>query len=73
MQPKDFPQIEYFGNGVLTPGNHTGYTRDQDNPLSDQFIPVEDRDEMGKARFWALMARREHRPAVTVMDPPGET
>lgn len=39
-------------------GIGAGYRDDQDNPLSQNFLPLEDRGESGKARWWALYGRK---------------
>lgn len=37
---------------------------EQDNPNSPEFVPLEERGEMGKARFWALMKDKRKRQQV---------
>ena len=40
-----------------------------DNPLSGAFIPLTERSEPGKARWWAKIARRINRPSHGQYDP----
>jgi hypothetical protein len=56
---------------MLTGGEDARYTREQDNPLAEAFVPLEERDEMGQARFWANLVRRKAREPVSEFDPPG--
>lgn len=69
-KPSEFPTIEYFGSSGLTPGASERYTREQDNPLSEAFVPLEQRDDMGQARFWARLAQRKARAPMSELDPP---
>lgn len=69
-KPSAFPQIEYYGS-TLTSGSSERYTREQDNPLSEAFVPLEDRDDIGQARYWAGLARRKGRAPMSELDEPG--
>lgn len=68
-KPSNFPEIHYFGSS-LTPGTDERYTREQDNPMSEAFVPLDERDELGQARFWARLTMRKARAAQSMMDPP---
>lgn len=41
---------------------------DSDNPLSQNFLPLDDRGEQGKARWWALHGKRFARKDVVEFD-----
>ena len=50
------------GSDVTTPGTRSVKWADsENNPLSAGFIPLTEREENGKARWWALHARRNKR------------
>ena len=68
-KPQNFPAIEYFGSS-LTPGTQERYTREQDNPLSEAFVPLEERGALEQARFWAQLAKRKARSPMSELDPP---
>lgn len=70
-KPADFPVVEYFGTSGLTPGSSERYTREQDNPLSEAFVPLEDRDDMAQARFWVRLMQRKGRAPQSELDEPG--
>jgi len=60
-------KLRYAGNAAIGgSGDKPGKgLMPQDNPLSSGFVPLEERGEMGKARFWAMRAQaRDTRPAV---------
>lgn len=63
--------IEYF-EGSLTlpgPGLRELWRDSEDNPMSPTFVPLEARDERGKARWWAAINKRARQhPAVGVFD-----
>lgn len=50
-------------------GKHEVWRDNPDNPLSPSFIPLTGRGERGKARWWALHARKQNRPANGEFDP----
>lgn len=60
--------------GVTRPGARGPWSESEDNPLSPNFLPPEERGEMGRARFWA--SYEQHRKSVVKagqFDPvPGE-
>lgn len=60
-------KLRYAGNirGEGAGEKREGGLRPEDNPLSPEFVPLEERGEMGRARFWALRAKAgDPRPAV---------
>lgn len=60
--------VELAGPGV---SGRTGKWRDdEDNPASPFFIPLTDRGEGGKARWWAHQAKRSKKPTHGVYDQP---
>jgi len=57
-------RIEY---SVTSPGAKTENLAEGDDPNSSSFVPLEDRTEMDKARFWSLVAQgRTTRPKAGV-------
>lgn len=44
--------------GLNMPGTRVLWRENEDNPLSPLFVPLTERDDRGKARWWAHMARR---------------
>lgn len=70
-KPSEFPRLEYFGTS-LTGAEDARYTREQDNPLSEAFVPLEERDGLGQARFWAAAAAKSKmRAGTSELDEPG--
>lgn len=51
------------------PGGVLGWGDSEDNPLSPHFVPLEQRNEQQKARWWALHGRKKLRPAAGAYDP----
>lgn len=49
-------------------GVGAGYKDDSDNPLSQNFIPPEDRGDRGKARWWALHGKKFARRGTVEFD-----
>jgi len=41
---------------------------DSDNPLSQNFLPLDDRGERGRARWWALHGKKYARKDVVEFD-----
>jgi hypothetical protein len=41
---------------------------EQDDPLSPNFVPLEERGPLGQARFWALRAQGDKRQKAGVFD-----
>lgn len=71
-----FPRIQYFGGELTMPGRHPdGWSKDYDNPMADGFVPLENRDERDKSRWWALRNRRRKTGGdeFAVMDDPLDT
>ncbi len=57
-------QTERAKGGVLS-----NWSDSEDNPLSPTFIPLTERGDYGKARWWALNARRNKKSSGGVFDP----
>lgn len=53
---KPKPRIKYFGSGQTSVGSRAA--DDTDNPLSRNFLPLDERGEYGKARWWALFGKK---------------
>lgn len=58
----------YHGS-VTRPGATSPWGDSPDNPLSPNFVPLTNRTERGKARWWALKAKNSGRPTHGVFDP----
>lgn len=61
--------IEYFEGSLTLPGGGARelWRDSDDNPMSPTFVPLEVRDERGKARWWSNYNRRARQhPAVGV-------
>lgn len=56
--PATKPAIKYFGNHQRGPV--VSIRDDSDNPLSENFIPLQDRSEYDKARWWALYSKKKN-------------
>lgn len=48
-----------YHSAVTRPGARSPWHESADNPLSPNFMPPEQRGEMGRARFWAAHSRRK--------------
>jgi hypothetical protein len=66
-----YANIRYHGgNNLTTPGRpSTEWKENEDNPMSINFVPVEDRNEMAKARWFALYGKKNRRPLAGQFDP----
>lgn len=42
----------------MTQGAGTSFRDDMDNPLSQNFLPLDERGDRGKARWWALHGKK---------------
>lgn len=63
--------IEYFEGSLTMPGaSREGLWRDSaDNPMSPTFVPLEQRTESGRSRWWANINRhKRQQAAVGVFD-----
>lgn len=56
--PEPKPRIQYFGSLLTTPGARDPWKDSSDNPMSPAFVPLTERGESGRARWWARFARR---------------
>ena len=65
------PGIQYHGGNLdLSPGGvRVPWRESQDNPMSPSFIPLTERNERAKSRWWALYNKRNARPSHGVFDP----
>ncbi len=55
-------------SSLTRPGARTPWSEDPDNPMSPAFVPLTERGERGKARFWARNARRRGRQIAGIFD-----
>lgn len=57
------------GEALVRPGVRVPWSESEDNPLSPNFIPLTERGEHAKARFWAMTNRRDKSsPVAGVFD-----
>ncbi len=61
-------RIGYHGGSLTQPGNVGPWRDSPDNPMAPGFVPLTDRSERAKARWWALRSRHPTRPTHGVYD-----